>query len=496
MKEMALASRHNVSLSAVRRVFSRFERRTRWPHSVESILLHTLLPVGALLLVLAGLRPWLAIPLIGERTAWDIPVRIGWWSAPAYGSYATLGDALAALLCLRFVLAMSGEKWRIHTRTFVRFGCLAGALPVLFAIQFTLLDMHDAVIAAMQERESLFIQGHLGYSIAPQLLQLAPADIQPDSLIGRSVLLVQLLREGALLPLVVTLLYVGVAYYISRRSIAAFTADPPRPSRRSVSKRVQVGVVVLALIGLALIAKAPAGLVAASLAAQASDSADYPQALQLIDMAVWLNPSIELLPSTHVLRGEIFFHNSNGRLAGSPDIALYVAAQARATNRADLAWQADQVALQEAPQQAAVQLDSLTTLETMIEQSIDNTALPTSTDSSLSSVTLASSLNKGQQVLPLLARIRQLNPEDVYSSYLSGRIRFASHQYTRAAQDFESVLAHTHDPDMRSTAYTYLAFCEAANGNDVLARVLLLHSVELDRGYYNTTAREALSGLH
>ena len=58
------------------------------------------------------------------------------------------------------------------------------------------------------------------------------------------------------------------------------------------------------------------------------------------------------------------------------------------------------------------------------------------------------------------------------------------------------VIQLSHDHDIQSSAYTYIALSIAAKGDLVKARTVLFQALALDPNFHNDTAREALSGLH
>ena len=58
-----------------------------------------------------------------------------------------------------------------------------------------------------------------------------------------------------------------------------------------------------------------------------------------------------------------------------------------------------------------------------------------------------------------------------------------------------SVIALSSDPDIRSSAYTYLALSSESEGNYVQARDYLFKAQDFDPAYRNNTAREEISGL-
>jgi tetratricopeptide (TPR) repeat protein len=90
----------------------------------------------------------------------------------------------------------------------------------------------------------------------------------------------------------------------------------------------------------------------------------------------------------------------------------------------------------------------------------------------------------------------QVDPANVYAQYLAGRVYYDLHDFNKSATHMLIVLPLTHNTDLQSSAYTYIALSQLQQGQTAAARTLLLKAVELDPDYSNNTAREELSGLH
>jgi lipopolysaccharide biosynthesis regulator YciM len=100
------------------------------------------------------------------------------------------------------------------------------------------------------------------------------------------------------------------------------------------------------------------------------------------------------------------------------------------------------------------------------------------------------------QALPWLDRMLIVQPSSVYALYMHGRVLYSARVYESAGSDFLALAQESHDANMQSAAYTYVALCYGGLQNYTAERNYLHLAVELDHDYNNTTARESASGLH
>ena len=97
--------------------------------------------------------------------------------------------------------------------------------------------------------------------------------------------------------------------------------------------------------------------------------------------------------------------------------------------------------------------------------------------------------------LSWLQVLSSVDPTNVYSPYMVGRIYYDLHNYAACGSQMIRVIALSRNADIQSSAYTYSALSDAGQGDYIDERTLLLKAVTLDPAYWNNTAREELSGL-
>ena len=494
--------------------------------------------LSATLLVVASATHWLVVPLIRTTSAWALPINLGWGQS-VYLSYGMLTVVLAVALLVFAVYSLRDLNWkalaagaaparRLSWRALALL-TLGGLLtPLLFLFQALFVDMRLITTLAAQENDHLLIALHLGYKIAPQHFKLIPFEVQTATPLDRLTLLAQSAGVGIVaallvgLPCLYGLYLVWRAEWSARRATqrletqalgAASADDQDNASDEQGASsrgwapvdgraRWRVALVIAALVvAVALVGRAPVGVFCEYLGTVSIESGDYTSALNWLSAAQTLDPSLTDLPDFHQQRGEALYES--GSRSGM-DVGLYLAAQYRTLGALDQAWQQDQALYARYPGTPVVIQDITLTLEAEAEV---NTRVPYTYDTNTTPQPLRqdalqpignanATATAVDQALPWLNRLLALAPNNVYGHYLRGRIFLTTHTYDAGASDFQSVIALTRDKDMLSAAYTYLAFCRAGQGDWVSERALLYHAVELDHGYYNNTAREALSGLH
>src|SRR5579875_1315904 len=501
--------------------------------------------LAAGVLLAASLNSWLIVPLEQVYGPWGLAVNIGWGETSLI-SYGLL-TVVAALALLAIPLwNLRSLNWRelpqgaAPTRrltTGAQVGLLLIALaPVaLFLFQMLFVDMRLLETLAKQENDYLLIALHLGYSLDSQRFKMIPFLITVGTPQDRMVMLLQLAGFGpelallAVLPSLVGVYLAWRAAHDERRmwlaqalkgaNGAALDDDidesedadalediadslETTTDRQRLMWRWRVALIAAAvLVGLIIFGRAPAGLLFEYLGSQSFASGDYVGALNWYSSAQTLTPTLDDSLAFHTMRGEAQYEL--GQRSGM-DVDLYLSDQYRLLGSLDQAWQVDQTLYALYPHTPVVIHEMMLTVEAQAEL---NTRVPYTNGSDASPAPLRQdalhtihdankSVTAVDQALPWLNELFTLDPNNVYAHYLRGRIYLAARAYSLAASDFQSVVFLSHDDDMLSAAYTYLAFCDAGQGDLVHERLLLLHAVELDYGYNNNTAREALSGLH
>lgn len=486
--------------------------------------------LSAATLLVASATHWLVVPLIQTTNPWALPINLGWGQS-VYLSYGLLTVALAAALVAYSLYTLRDLNWsalaqgaapsrRLAPRAlaWLALGALAPAL--LFLFQALFVDMRLIATLAAQENDHLLIALHLGYKVSPQHFKMIPFEVATATPLDRLTLLAQLAGVGVVAALVACLPCLYGLYLVwrsgrdaavaSARADAGDLADDAEdageaPATSQADDRLarwRVALVVAALVvAVALVGRAPAGVFCEYLGTVSIESGDYASALTWLSAAQTLDPSLANLPDYHQQRGEALYESGS---RGGMDVGLYLAAQYRTLGALSQAWAQDQALYTRYPQTPVVAQDATLTLEAGAEV---NTRVPYTYDTNTTPQPLRqdglqqignanTTATAVDQALPWLNRLLTLAPNNLYGHYLRGRIYVTTHTYDAGASDFQQIVALTGDRDMLSAAYTYLAFCRAGQGDWVSERALLYHAVELDHGYYNNTAREALSGLH
>lgn len=424
-------------------------------------------------LLWSSVLPWLKDPLGSVSTAWELPIDIGW-----QGSAGVLNYGLLCLCCALYAFLVAWANWRPSKKmlyfaqhyTLVAVLCL---VPVcLFLLQYLCIDLQAMALLARHKTQMILIQRHLGYGVAAPLIPLDPFTLNGATLWGRLQLLLDQVSFGLLPPCVGA--WMVMDYRRSHRATL-----PPAIHRGHHKRTCIAGGLLLLII---LLGRAPAALGCEAAARTLLSSGDYAAALNWLDAARFLNPALDQMAYYHIERGQALYLLFPGQLAA--DERLYLAASYREQDDYLDAYQQD-LALWQANSAATWAVDDMSaTLERLAEAAQPLQEMP---DQSPTNDTAA---------LPWLQLLAKVDPANIYSSYLTGRIQYNLYDYTACIQQMELVIRLSPDADVQSSAYTYMALSEADQGDAVDARNLLLKAVALDPGYRNNTAREALSGLH
>ncbi len=452
-------------------------------------------------LLMACYFAWVTVPLMPSLQGWVLPVDLGWGVRSRFLSYGLLSAFIACVLLGRSLIAFDwvgywfkcSARWRPHplcSQSLMWMGWLSISPSLLFLFQFVLVDFRLVSALAAQENQSLLIRNHLGYHLANQHIALRSFQFGTATLGDRLVLLIDLADFGSILPLIGGLLCFYGAFVARRKRQIALRAHLYVRSRKPQAWRAAFWLVV-SVLGIILLGRAPLGLLFEHLGIQAVNAGDYQSALAYLARAEALNPAFAALPGFHQERGEALYQlHSRADL----DAGLYLAAQYRAIGALNQAWLVDTALYQQYPHNASLQQDMELTLEMLAERFASARLTPVDEVQARRNPQLPLQLNN--QAMIWLDKLLQLEPNHLYAHYLRGRILFATHNYELAARDFQLLLRLSSERNMQSTSYTYLAFCRGGVGDYAGERSLLQIAVELDDGYYNTTAREAASGLH
>lgn len=448
---------------------------------VDTAPLRALRPLGqyivpaliSCLLLGSAFLPWLKDPLGASYPAWQLPINIGWFQFELL-NYGALCIFLALFLLFRIYRHWEashnsvGGQYVLLTNT-VAFLCFTPIL--LFALQYLFVNLHDMNVMANHENQWLLIRRHFGYVTPAQLIPQQAFTVSGAVLQGRLNLLIDQAGLGLLLALVAGLL-------------ALFNMHRPAPARRINLKRRWPVALAISALSLVIFGRAPASALCDYQAKQYLAVGAYSTAASWLDAAFTLNPDLAQSSSYHIERGRIRYYLHPGDLDDDAHVYLafvyrnqgdYIGAYQqlnavwRSHNNEFVPWITDELAF---------------TLQWLSEYSQQNK--PTAVERA--EVDSAS--------LPWLENLSNVDDTNVYSQYMSARIYYIQHAYQACAESMQNVLAINRDPNIRSSALTYIALSKIQLGSVAEGRQILLQAIALDPYFHNNTAREELSGLH
>lgn len=454
----------------------------------------------ALLLCSLGL-PWLQIPLLHGWAAWELPISLGWGLQSRAISYGLVGLLLTTLVLARI---LSDASWPFRFRSsrrprlltpqaLLRIGVTTATLPLLFLFQFVLADFQLVSTVQDQENQAVLLRRHVSHTLPRQHLAVRSFHIDTADPGDRWRLLIMTGGPGLLLPVGAAVTFLYGAFLMRGRE----RKDERRPltssssGRRRLIRRLVIGTGAAAVI--IVLARAPSALIFLQLARSSLQAGDVHGAISLTDTALAVNPSLENLPALHLTAGEALYRI---RAPQGEDVGLFRAAHDQAIGLFSLAWQEDVAMMQSAPDDPVVRHDTERTLEMLAEANSPVKLTPADQDTARKNALTPLQIKIVDKALPWLDRLIYLQQDNVYAHYLRGRILFTAHAYDAASRDFQAALSLTTDGNMRSESYTYLAFCRGGLQDYAGQRALLQIAVRLDKGYYNSVAHQALSGLH
>ena len=100
------------------------------------------------------------------------------------------------------------------------------------------------------------------------------------------------------------------------------------------------------------------------------------------------------------------------------------------------------------------------------------------------------------EAMPWLTVLARVDSTNVYGQYVLGREFYSQSGYQGCMQYMQNVLYINQNPDVRSSAETYIALSMIRQGQVAQGRQVLMQAIKLDPDFNNNTAREELSGLH
>jgi len=431
---------------------------------------------------MASLLPWLRDPLGKEFSAWRLPVDTGWQLRSGMFNYGLLCccEALFAFwIALQAWKVLHAEK-RVQAEIQARLslatcctiaGLLCLLLPILFLTQYLYADMGSVAQLTSHEIQVQLIKAKLGYGSAAQFFPIETMSFDPITQRGRVALLLDQVGSGSFLPLASALVLL-----VSRRLF-------PQPIRAGVARKgwaIMWGSGFI-LVLLVLLGRGPAAIVCNYQAQRLLAQGDYAKALNWLDRAEKLNPSLDQLPSYHIERGHAWYFLHPGQ--PTVDSQGYLAAFYRQQNDFLSSYQELLAARQRAPGTQWVLDEFAVTLERLAEMPHPLNGAP------------RLRVKREASSLTWLYQLSQADPRNVYAHYMLGRIQYDLQDYNQCEVQMLTVLSVNQEMGIASSAYTYLALSRIGQGDSIAARQYLLKAQDLDPSYRNNIAREEASGL-
>ena len=433
--------------------------------------------VAGCLMLCASVLPWLSDPLGARYSAWELPVNIGWQFHTAIFNYGLL-----CLCCAIYAFLVACANWKSFRGSdyFVWRYKTAGLLCIvpigLFFWQYIFIDFQAIDHLTQHEIQALLIQAHYGYTVSPQRIALNVYTLNTATLQGHLEILINRIAIGVLLPFLSAWLLIDYRRFFQ----TSHSAAAKKRQSRSWLARVLLDILLLA-VGVVL-GRAPAELACEYQAKASLASGNYTSALGWLDTASFLNPAFNQAASHHIERGQALYYLYPNQQ--SDDSRAYLAFTYREQGDYLDAYQQLLAVVQAYPTSAWAIDEMSLTLERQAEAINPIYGQP-----------MAGSEN-GEAALQWLRLLTQIDPNNVYGQYATGRIEYAIHNYTACTAQMSIVIRLSPNPDIQSSAYTYMALSDAGQGDYGSERALLFKAVQLDPNYHNNTAREELSGLH
>ena len=408
--------------------------------------LPVLVPIVGLLLGLLGLNfPWLGVALETERHAVDLRVVAAGMPDSRLISYGSL-TAVALVVAATLLVRARGRA----TAALAVCGAVMLLLPVLLLLQSAISDFQLVQHINQQNAEMRSITSQLGYSIP----RSGPTSVLLYPIGGSTRAIATDLRPGWVMSLLGGLLILAFGLGALVRGLGS--------DRRLRWGALATGVALGILLGRGGFAN-----YIATSAEQASQAGEYSRATQLFDYAQRLNPLLRFNANFEFGLGRALGASGD---SGSP-LALYAQAKALGTQNDTVNQLADlQLAAEKAPENPVI-------VQELISQA--RKAALISQDRGL-----------------MQAIVSQPYGDLPAAHYALGRILYKGGDFDHAIGQFLRTLQLTNDPNVRSSAYTYISLSETSMGRLGDARTHLLTAIALDTEFNNSLARSLAAGLY
>ncbi len=463
---------------------------------MSSLPLRYIVPTFAgFTLLCTSFLTWLRDPLEGTSSAWKVPVYIGWPFRSPFLNYGVLCILCAIYL---FFVAYTSEPqtnglgrqskslpaYNDNRYSFAAWLCLFPML--LFCLQYLVFDVQSINQLAQHKIQALLIAQHLEYRLAPQRIPVLPFTADISSSQTRLALFVDQVSLGAFLPV-----FGAVALFVyQRRRQVLWRRNMPQVVAKERTRGGWLAVSLAVLLGCAIFGRVPLSLFCEYQTSMALASGNYDSASQWLDAALLFDPGLNQVDYYHIQRGQVRFfveHDNQGDdsvayLANSAyQQADYVTAYqylfgAWEKNR-NAPWLVDQISV-------------------VLMRQVEAARPLSDSDPGDDSDPLLISAQENDKSLPILQRLVQISPTNVYARYVSGRINYDLHSYIDCTTQMQFVNQLSLNADIKSAALTSIGLSEEGQGDLQTSRLFLQRAVDLDPNYHNNVAREELSGLH
>ncbi|WP_151754211.1 tetratricopeptide repeat protein [Dictyobacter vulcani] len=443
-------------------------------------------------MLIASVFPWFTDPSGTRLTAWQLPVDLGWQLRSGMFNYGLL-----CTCCALYIFFVTHQTWQILraqysadptyllaaprvslTRNYIMAG-LACLLPMgLFLFQFLCADMLTIAEVTRQQIQLELARTHLGYQSTPEFTPILPFTLHQSHMLGRFAILTNQLGMGWFLPLISLAILFTARIFLPLRIRLSELAFPLLPSER---RRRAWLLGIAGLFALLIFGRAPAALASQAQADHLLSVGEYANALNWLDHARTLNPSLEETLDYHIARGNAWYFLHPHQPNAESDVYLgnyyrtqndiysaYQALQNSWSKYAHTSWLRDEVSL---------------SLTQMAELSHPLRSIP------------RAALTNNEPALPWLTELLKLDATNFYAQFTVGRILYDLRDDAGCEMHMRMVLTLSASPEMQSAAYTYIALSRFDAGDINNAREYLYKAQDLDPAYRNNTARQRMSGM-
>lgn len=454
---------------------------------LNGLVLRIALPlIAGVVMLVSSFLTWLNDPLGPRYTSWQLSVDSGWQIHSGLFNYGLLCLGCAVYLFVIAYLIWKKEKGMSVVRELaiakplsghiVRASILCLVPLFLFLLQYLFVDMLSVAQLGRHEIQFVMTEHFFGYGLAAPFISIDPLSFDVMGLDVRVALLLNHTGVGFFVPVLSTWILL-----VARKLFAnGETSGVSARKRANTRLRMMLGSLFV-LLGLVLCGRAPLAFACDYQAQRLLAIGENTTALQWLDTAHMLNPSLDQLATYHLQRGQALYFLYPGQL--TEESKAYLASVYNTQQDYAAAYQYILPVWQQDRQSPWVIDETSSTLEHLAEQTKPLRGI------------ITQRLSSDNPSLPWLYQLLQVDPSNVYSRYLIGRIEYDLHDYAASMTQMFAVVQYSQSNDIQSSAYTYLGLSSEGMGDFQHGRTFLFRAVDLDPEYRNNTAREELSGL-